>query len=243
VLRVVIEFPLPKTTSRQREMAVPYAIRPAEAPDVPQLAEIEKEAFPTTWPSTPFKREVSNSRASYLVAWELPPGGHSTSSASGEPGHSANGSGLPGLRGVWRRLVSLFQREAPSSLPTNFIAGYVSTMFMTDEAHITGIAVRESRRGSGLGELLLLASIEMAMKRQSRVVTLEVRVSNQVAQSLYTKYGFKQVGLRKRYYADDHEDGYIMTTDPISSPAYRESFQRLLEAYKARWGEVALVLG
>lgn len=225
---------------------MPYAIRPADTPDVPQLAEIEKEAFPTTWPPTPFKRDISNSRASYLVAWELPPGRHPTSPAPRDPSftrRTASESAPPSLRRVWRGLRSLFQREAPpSSLTTSFIGGYVSTLFMTDEAHITAIAVRESRRGHGLGELLLLASIELAMKRQSRVATLEVRVSNHVAQSLYTKYGFNNVGTRKRYYADDHEDGYIMTTDPISSPAYRESFQRLVEAYKARWGEVALTL-
>ncbi|CAI8014961.1 Putative [ribosomal protein S18]-alanine N-acetyltransferase [Geodia barretti] len=63
---------------------------------------------------------------------------------------------------------------------------------MTDEAHITGIAVREALRGNGVGELLLLASVELALDRGSRVVTLEVRVSNHVAQSMYTKYGFKE---------------------------------------------------
>jgi ribosomal-protein-alanine N-acetyltransferase len=114
---------------------------------------------------------------------------------------------------------------------------------MTDEAHITGIAVRESLRGKGLGELLLMASIELAMRRQSRVVTLEVRASNHVAQSLYTKYGFSQVGLRKGYYSDNHEDAYIMTTGPISSPAYNEQLHSLEETYKIRRGDVALGLG
>ena len=87
-----------------------------------------------------------------------------------------------------------------------------------------------------------MASIELAMMRHSRVVTLEVRVSNHVAQSLYIKYGFSQVGLRKGYYTDNHEDAYIMTTEPISSPSYDEQFQTLEEAYKTRRGDVALGL-
>ena len=114
---------------------------------------------------------------------------------------------------------------------------------MTDEAHVTGIAVRGSHRGRGLGELLLMSSIEMAMRRQSRVVTLEVRVSNRVAQSLYTKYGFDQTGLRKRYYTDNQEDAYIMTTAPIGSPEYSEKFRTLEQSYRERRGNAAIGLG
>lgn len=222
---------------------MPYAIRPARETDVSQLAEIEKEAFPTTWPPTPFKRELSNMMASFLVAYELPGDGQPRSSASPRPPRASSDAPPRGLMGLWRRL---FQSKAPASLPadpTDHIAGYVATWYMTDEAHITGIAVRESLRGKGLGELLLMASIELAMKRQSRVVTLEVRASNHVAQSLYTKYGFSQVGLRKGYYSDNHEDAYIMTTDPISSPAYNEQLHSLEETYKTRRGDVALGLG
>ena len=222
---------------------MPYAIRPAKEADVFQLTEIEKEAFPTSWPATPFKREVSNRTASFLVAYQLPEDGQSFSSASHEPPGESRDIATRGLRGFWRRLL---QRKAPESLPdspTEYIAGYVATWYMTDEAHITGIAVRESMRGNGLGELLLMASIELALRRQSRIVTLEVRASNHVAQSLYSKYGFSQVGIRKGYYSDNHEDAYIMTTDPISSPAYNQQLQSLEETYKTRRGDVALSLG
>lgn len=220
-----------------------YAIRPANEVDVPQLAEIEKEAFPTTWPATPFKRELSNRTASFLVAYQLPENGRPISSVSHERPGEGSDITTPGWRGLWDRL---FQRNAPASLtdkPTDYVAGYVATWYMTDEAHITGIAVRESLRGNGLGELLLMASIELAMRHQSRVVTLEVRVSNHVAQSLYSKYGFSQVGRRKGYYSDNHEDAYIMTTDPIFSPAYSQQLTSLEETYKSRRGDVALSLG
>ncbi|MBI2855976.1 MAG: ribosomal protein S18-alanine N-acetyltransferase [Chloroflexi bacterium] len=152
----------------------------------------------------------------------------------------------PGLNGLWRRLTELFSNGVSANTSQHdaqFLAGYVAMWFMTDQAHITGIAVREALRGKGLGELLLLASIQQALRRQSSVATLEVRVSNYVAQSLYAKYGFNRVGLRKGYYTDNHEDAYIMTTDPIASPEYAERFRGLLETYKARRGRVALVLG
>ena len=58
-------------------------------------------------------------------------------------------------------------------------------------------------------------------------MTLEVRVSNRGAQSLYDKYGFKRAGVRKRYYLDNNEDAYIMTTESILSAEYKETFARL----------------
>ena len=220
---------------------MPYAIRPAREEDLPQLAEIEMEAFPTNRPPTPFKRDLSNRLASILVAYDPSAAGPPLEEA--EPSTPARASRPGGLKGVLSRLFGGGRRVSASPLGRDHIAGYVATWFMTDEAHITGIAVRESLRGKGVGELLLLASVELSMSRGSRVVTLEVRVSNHVAQSMYTKYGFKQVGLRKRYYTDNNEDAYIMTTDTLASDAYGKRFRVLVETYKARRGEPALVLG
>ncbi len=213
------------------------------AEDVPQMVEVEREAFPTNGPATPFKRDLSNRRASYLVAYVpttpgQPPGTHEQAQA-----HSHGRPRPGGLKGLLKRLLGRASASTAPTEDTEYVAGYVATWSMADEAHITAIAVRESLRGNGVGELLLLASIEQDMRRRYRVSTLEVRVSNNVAQALYSKYGFKQVGLRKRYYTDNHEDAYIMTTDPIASPVYVESFHRLVEAYRARHGEVALALG
>lgn len=220
-----------------------YAIRAAREADVAQLTEIEREAFPSMWPATPFKRDLSNSTISYLVAHELPLPGQPYSPATHKLSRAGSVATTRGLIGLWKRLFQTKAATPPPADPVEYVAGYVATWYMTDEAHITAIAVRESLRGKGLGELLLMSSIEMAMKRQSRVVTLEVRVSNVAAQSLYTKYGFSQVGLRKGYYSDNHEDAYIMTTAPISSPDYNQQFHSLEEAYRARRGNVALGLG
>ncbi|MBI4281977.1 MAG: ribosomal protein S18-alanine N-acetyltransferase [Chloroflexi bacterium] len=194
-------------------------------------------------PSTPFKRDLSSSTISYLVAYELPLPGQPYSPATHVLSRANSNEATHGLRGVWKRLFQTKAGTSPPADPVEYVAGYVATWYMTDEAHITAIAVRESLRGKGLGELLLMSSIEMAMKRQSRVVTLEVRVSNKVAHSLYSKYGFSQVGLRKDYYTDNHEDAYIMTTAPISSLAYNQQFRSLEETYRTRRGNMALRLG
>ncbi|MDE2861010.1 MAG: ribosomal protein S18-alanine N-acetyltransferase [Chloroflexota bacterium] len=220
---------------------MPYAIRFAREEDVPQLAEIEKEAFPTNWPATPFRRDLSRESISLLVVYTLP---EEDNPPPPEPDLPAGDAEQPrGLAGLLARIFRGRNHRQANRGPAEFIAGYVSTSYMTDEAHVTGIAVRGLHRGNGLGELLLMSAIELAMRKNSRVVTLEVRVSNRVAQSLYTKYGFNQAGLRKGYYTDNHEDAYIMTTAPISSLEYGEKFRTLEQSYRQRRGYAAISLG
>ena len=107
---------------------------------------------------------------------------------------------------------------------------------MVDEAHIVSIGVRTEYRGLGLGELLLLAAIEQAIEYELRHVTLEVRVSNHVAQNLYKKYGFTERGLRKGYYTDNREDALIMTTPLIMTETYKTRLRDLTAAYESRRG-------
>ena len=114
---------------------------------------------------------------------------------------------------------------------------------MVDEVHIINIAVRESQRGRGIGETLIIASIEMATRLKASLVTLEVRASNLVAQSLYSKYGFQQMGIRKGYYTDNKEDAWIMTTDIITTDAFRESFQKLREAHFSKFTKCEYMVG
>ena len=93
-----------------------------------------------------------------------------------------------------------------------------------DEAHVTTIGVAPEFRGQGLGELLLIDLHEEALRRGAEWLTLEVRVSNDTAQSLYQKYGFTRQGIRRRYYSDNGEDAYIMWSPSINDP---ESVARL----------------
>lgn len=123
-----------------------------------------------------------------------------------------------------------------------FVAGYVGTWFIMDEAHITSIAVRESYRGLGLGELLLMTATELAMARRAQFLTLEARLTNWPAHTLYEKYGFKKTGTRKGYYADNHEDAVIMSTDSILSSTYQEMFRSRVNAFRQRHGNAIRAL-
>ncbi|GGA27576.1 ribosomal protein S18-alanine N-acetyltransferase [Paenibacillus physcomitrellae] len=91
--------------------------------------------------------------------------------------------------------------------------GYAGMWTVLDEAHITNIAVRTAHRGQHLGELLLRQLMTYAWELGMIRMTLEVRVSNNVAQSLYEKLGFRGIGMRKGYYSDNGEDALIMWCD------------------------------
>jgi ribosomal-protein-alanine N-acetyltransferase len=115
--------------------------------------------------------------------------------------------------------------------------GYAGMWLMVDEAHITTIAVREAWRGRKLGELLLASLIEAAVDAGAARVTLEVRVSNEVAQGLYAKYGFHREGVRPRYYSDNNEDAFIMTTGSIQEEEYGRRFGVLVRQLRERLGD------
>lgn len=93
------------------------------------------------------------------------------------------------------------------------IAGYAGMWVIMDEAHVTNIAVRSQYRGQKLGERLLRELQRTAVFLGSKRMTLEVRVSNYIAQGLYRKLGFKESGVRKGYYTDNNEDALIMWAD------------------------------
>ncbi|MOA25396.1 ribosomal-protein-alanine N-acetyltransferase [compost metagenome] len=90
------------------------------------------------------------------------------------------------------------------------IIGYGGMWIIMDEAHVTNIAVRSDYRGQGLGNRLLLELQRTAVFFGAAKMTLEVRVSNDIAQNLYRKYGFTASGIRPRYYSDNNEDALIM---------------------------------
>jgi ribosomal-protein-alanine N-acetyltransferase len=204
-------------------------VRPMRKEDVTQVARIDREAFPTEWPPTNFSRELENRLAYYIVASEGP-------AVSNPPGKPAAGKQPTGLR---ERLIGLIKhrKPAPSDNIEENILGYTGMWILADEAHIMSIASRQEHRRKGIGEVLLIAVIELAQRHKTRIVTLEVRVSNITAQNLYLKYGFQKTGLRKAYYLDNREDAIIMSTDYIGSPAFKESLQRLKESHAQKWGQ------
>lgn len=90
------------------------------------------------------------------------------------------------------------------------VVGYGGMWLILDEGHITNIAVAPDFRGMGIGNLIVGSLIDICKNEKIISMTLEVRKSNLPALYLYTKFGFITEGIRKAYYADNHEDAIIM---------------------------------
>lgn len=88
--------------------------------------------------------------------------------------------------------------------------GFCGMWMVIDAAQITNVAVIEAARGRGVGEGLMRQAMLIAKEHHMDVMSLEVRVSNEVAQNLYRKLGFQDGGIRKGYYTDNQEDALVM---------------------------------
>ena len=109
------------------------------------------------------------------------------------------------------------------------VVGYGGMMiYGGDEAHVTNIAVDPAYHRQKIGTRLLYELIQEALRFGARAVSLEVRVSNWGAQRLYSRFGFRPVGIRKNYYQETNEDAIVMWTDNIRSPEYRATLERIV---------------
>jgi ribosomal-protein-alanine N-acetyltransferase len=93
------------------------------------------------------------------------------------------------------------------------IIGYLGVMFVMDELHINTIGTLPGNEGRGVATSLMDEAWEDAKARDIARATLEVAVSNDRAQALYARYGFRPVGIRKNYYERVQEDALILWAD------------------------------
>jgi len=93
------------------------------------------------------------------------------------------------------------------------VLGYAGLLVVLDEGYITNVAVRPEYRRQGIAGELLAVFHRFAEGNKMAFLTLEVRDSNASARALYTKHGFKEVGVRKNYYDHPKEDAIIMTLE------------------------------
>jgi ribosomal-protein-alanine N-acetyltransferase len=93
----------------------------------------------------------------------------------------------------------------------DMLLGYVSGQHVVDEFYVSNLAVREECRGLGIGSMLMGQLIDTAKELACAFITLEVRVSNEKARSLYESLGFRALGERKDYYDDPRENAVIYT--------------------------------
>ena len=90
------------------------------------------------------------------------------------------------------------------------IIGYAGIWLVTDEGHITNVAVHPDFRRRGIARALVSSLIETSLNEGVDKFTLEVRASNKEAISLYKSLDFFECGIRREYYDDDGEDALIM---------------------------------
>jgi len=192
---------------------LPYVVEPMQLADVPTVAAIERDVFPMPWAASAFAYEVqANPHSYYLVARYRQ---------------------LPEATSFQGKLTSALHRLAGRRRSTE-IVGYAGFWLTANQAHISTLAVTPRHLHRGIGELLLAGLIDWACEVRATTITLEVRTSNLVAQSLYRKYGFETTGVRKGYYSDNGEDALVMNTKTITSASFQSDFQRLKDALRAR---------
>ena len=95
------------------------------------------------------------------------------------------------------------------------VVGYAGLIAYPDEAHVATIGVAGNRQGEGIGARLLDALLEEADRRRVPVVLLEVRADNELAQGLYRRRGFAEIGRRRGYYQPSGTDAVVMKREKL----------------------------
>lgn len=94
--------------------------------------------------------------------------------------------------------------------PPSILLGYICFWQIIDEVQVFNLAVHPAHRRRGIGCTLLLRALQQGYEQGARIALLEVRRSNEAAQSLYTRLGFKAAGVRPNYYGGWNEPALLM---------------------------------
>jgi [ribosomal protein S18]-alanine N-acetyltransferase len=225
------------------KVATAFVVEPMRVEHISAVSAIEKLSFPQAWPQNAYRREIlENHMTHYIVARRL------AHDAGGEAAPNEAPRSSPSQGDLIGRLSRFLRppeppRSARLEEELRSIVGYAGIWVMTDEAHVTTIASHPDVRGQGIGEFLLVALIHRGTEVGARWMTLEVRASNAVAQGLYRKYTFKEMGVRRRYYSDNGEDALVMWTDALDSESFVEALDVNERKLAERLGSAEVRLG
>lgn len=122
------------------------------------------------------------------------------------------------FRSPWSREVLLEELKLPQArIEVLEIEGRIVCVanywIVADELHLLNIATHPARRRSGHAATMMQHLVETARRAALNQIVLEVRRSNDPAQGLYRRFGFRSVGVRPQYYADNLEDALVMTRE------------------------------
>ncbi len=182
-----------------------FVVEPMAVSDLGDVMVIERLSFSSPWSERAYRFEIEQNENSVMLVVR--------------PAFPLS---------LWDRIRGRAGVRSP-------VLGYGGLWLLVDEAHISTIAVHPQWRSKGLGELVLLSLVEQGAERGMQNATLEVRVSNEVAQGLYHKLGFEIAGRQKRYYSDNNEDAFIMVTPPFDTPGFMENLRRCRAELQARF--------
>lgn len=99
------------------------------------------------------------------------------------------------------------------------VAGHLVLWVVHDELHVLNVATAPEHRRRGVGRALMREAHALGRARACRLATLEVRRSNAAAIALYLALGYRQVGVRPRYYVEENEDALLMTLELVPAAA------------------------
>lgn len=190
-------------------------IRAMTEADLKQVRRIERAAYGTSLPGTPFEREIKNGLAQYLVAVERP------EDAAAEPSRS-----------LLHSLRRIFSHE-----PEERALGFLGVWYTVDQLHVVTVAVDPAEQGRGIAQRLLLECHRLAAEAELATIALEVRVSNARAQRLYEWLGFNRAGTLRRYYSDNGEDALVMLTPNLTDETFEAHVRALREQLLGRFGD------
>lgn len=173
------------TIATQSNLTVRYM----ETGDISEVMYIDEESFSPPWPERSYRFELNESQVSFMLVLEK---------LEEQP--------VTGLR----KILSNLRGSSTTFIQKSVIVAYGGLWKIAEEAHISTIASHPDYRGNKYGEIILVSMIKRAIALNADYIVLEVRVSNEVAQALYNKYGFEIHSIKKNYYHHDKEDAYDM---------------------------------
>lgn len=160
-------------------MADIFRLQHMAARDIPAVVSVDRQVFVDPWPETAYVQELYFNPNAHYFILTLID---------------------PAYAKIWHNLRKIKKDR---------VIGFVGMRVEGDQGHISTLALRPEWRGNRLGKFLFLAAMVQAIDDGAWSIALEVRVSNQVANNLYTKYGFAVVSRLKKYYING-EDAYLM---------------------------------
>ena len=125
------------------------------------------------------------------------------------------------------------------------LVGYLVLSRYVDAWHVMNVAVDPGHRRQGIASAMLGRLFELTRDDAERGYTLEVRVSNLAAISLYEQFGFTSSGVRRGYYTDNREDAVIMwrTAEVPNQTGGTERARSRRGADRAEGDDVEVILG